>query len=157
MTYLWSCRETSTTTIWIKRQHDTECNCDLVRVAHKVSGHHMHQATMVTNWLHQLLTVGVDRYVIICLKLYVLSFSHISFWKQHEDSIIKLVNTQETWLKKKGRVHTVLIQAAASIISWQWNNTTSSCPIWHLPYGTVSYQIRYTTNRTEVSGRTRPH
>jgi hypothetical protein len=39
-TYLWDCREISTTTFW--RQHDNECGHNIMRVAHKISDHHLH-------------------------------------------------------------------------------------------------------------------
>jgi hypothetical protein len=71
--YLWNCREISTTRSW--RSHDNECRNNLLRVSEKAMDHHhlssqiaMPSCSMTTHWIHQLLTVGVDKYIIICPK-----------------------------------------------------------------------------------------
>jgi len=53
--------------------HDNECSHNLMRVAHKVTDHHLHHkrqwwAAMTTHRVHQLPTMGVDKHIIICPK-----------------------------------------------------------------------------------------
>jgi len=85
ITYLWNCRNISTTTIW--RTHDNECSHDLMRVAHKVSDHQFitnssDKLPMTTHWLHQLTKMGVGKYAIIHPKFgqdhYTKSVSSVS-------------------------------------------------------------------------------
>jgi hypothetical protein len=87
---LWDYREISTTTLW--RQHENEyahnlisslTKCQTFTFIHEWQWH----ATITTHWLHQLLTVSVDKYTRIhpkfqvkhpLYKTWVLTFCHIS-------------------------------------------------------------------------------
>ncbi len=101
---------------------------NLMRVTHKMSDQHLHheqqqQADMTSHWLHQLLTLGVDRNIIICLKFQVnrctniclLRFCHISgsngktqswYWvalnrcSQSNKSIVSSVKLQQACVDK---------------------------------------------------------
>jgi hypothetical protein len=100
-------------------------SCNLMRVTHKMSDQHLHheqqqQAAMTSHWLHQLLMLGVDRNITICLKFQVNQlYKHLPpeilshFWKQWEDSVMILGGTQQ--MQPIKQANSILSQAATSL------------------------------------------
>ncbi len=118
-----------------------------MRVAHKVTDHHLHQewqwqAAMTTHWVHQLPTVGVDKHIIIFPKT----------WANH-------YTQSASWVSEEGFL--IVVDLELAMIARRWSQPTESSPTfgqthstsWGSCWNFQNFQIGY----NEIRNKSRLH